>query len=207
MQLLTHTPSNRETWLNTMTNQFLKPHFKNKGYTIPDNIRFTCGFSGSGMHTKAHQKRFTLGQCFPPSMSNDNHYEIVIVPTLADPIQVVSTLIHELCHATVGNNEGHNHIFKRCAESVGLQGKMTATHSSEELIATTNEWLEKMPLYPHAEMNPAYRKQSTRNLACKCGSCGYAMRISAKWLKLAVPRCPLGHGKMIADIETEDFDE
>lgn len=204
MQLLTHTPHNRETWLNTMTNQFLRPHFASKGYTIPNNIRLSCSFSGSGIHTKAHQKRFTLGTCFPPSMSNDNHYEIVIVPTIGDPARVVDVLIHELCHATVGNNAGHDKPFRDCALSVGLEGKMTATVASEGLLAQINEWLSKMPQYPHAEMQPRYKKQSTRNLACKCASCGYAMRISSKWLKLAIPRCPLGHGKMIADIETEE---
>jgi len=31
-----------------------------------------------------------------------------------------------------------------------------------------------------------------------CKSCGYTLRTSSKWLKLAIPKCPLSHGKMIA---------
>jgi len=88
-----------------MTNQFLKPHFQSKGYTIPDNIRFTCGLSHQGF-TPITSKAFHIRVNAFPSMSNDNHHEIVIVPTLANPIKVVSTLIHELCHATVGNHQG-----------------------------------------------------------------------------------------------------
>jgi hypothetical protein len=64
--------NNREQWLNTITNKYLRPHFASKGYTIPANIRLSCSQSSGGIHTKKHQKRFTLGECYPASMSNDN---------------------------------------------------------------------------------------------------------------------------------------
>jgi len=207
MQLLTHTPINRETWLNTITTRFIRPHFASKGFTIPTNIRLSCSLATNGIHTKSHQKRFALGVCFDPARSGDGNFEIVISPRLADSARVIDVLIHELCHATVGNEAGHKGEFARCAIAVGLTGKMTSTVASDALLATINQWLADMPAYPHAELNLSYQKQTTRNLACKCLKCGYALRTSSKWLKLAIPKCPLGHGKMWADFTPEDSED
>jgi hypothetical protein len=140
-------------------------------------------------------------------MSNDSHFEIMIVPTLADPARIVDVLIHELCHATVGIAQDHGKVFKQCALSVGLEGKMTSTTASPALFEQINQWLSQMPAYPHAELATRYRKQTTRNLACKCLKCGYALRTSSKWLKLAIPKCPLGHGKMWADFDSDSSEE
>lgn len=210
--LLTYTPSpatnsdnaNREAWLNLITNKYLRPHFTNAGYTIPDNIRLSCSLASGGIHTKRHQKRFTLGECYPASMSSDNSIQIMIVPNLADSAKVIDVLIHELCHATVGNNEGHNKVFAKCAHAVGLEGKMTSTVAGEALLTLINQWVASEGEYPHSQLNARYTKQTTRNLACKCLKCGYALRTSSKWLKLAIPKCPLGHGKMWADIDLSE---
>ena len=212
MLLLTYTPTptatnaNREAWLNTITNRFIRPLFKSKGYTIPANVRLSCSLASGGIHTKKHQKRFTLGECYSPSMSSDNTFQIMIVPSLADSVRVVDVLIHELCHATVGNAEGHNNVFGDCARAVGLEGKLTSTHAGEWLTAMIQKWIESEGEYPHSQLNARYTKQSTRNLKCECKRCGYTLRTSSKWLKLAMPKCPLGHGKMWSEY-TPEFDE
>ena len=36
---------NRETWLNTITEKYLKDHFNDQGYTIPQNIRMSCSLT------------------------------------------------------------------------------------------------------------------------------------------------------------------
>ena len=138
--------NNREQWLNTITNKYLRPHFASKGYTIPDNIRLSCSQSSKGIHTKKHQKRFTLGQCYPASMSSDNTTEIIIVPSLSDSVRVVDVLIHELCHATVGNKEGHNKVFADCAYAVGLEGKPTSTNATTYATSTNATRSLIMPL-------------------------------------------------------------
>lgn len=197
------TNNNREAWLNLITTKYIRPLFASKGYTIPDNIRLSCSQSSSGIHTKKHQKRFTLGECYPASMSSDNTIEILIVPTLADSARVIDVLIHELCHATVGNINGHNQVFGACARAVGLEGKMTSTKATEWLNALIGEWVKVEGEYPHATLKATYRKQTTRLHKCDC-ACGYTMRISSKWLKLATPRCPLGHGEMTHDFKLDD---
>ena len=204
--MITNTNTNREAWLNLVTNRYIRPLFASKGYTIPSNIRLSCSQSSSGIHTKKHQKRFTLGECYPASMSSDNTIEILIVPTLADSIRVIDVLIHELCHATVGNREGHNQVFGNCARSVGLEGKLTSTKASPALESTIKEWIALEGDYPHATLKATYRKQTTRLHKCDC-ACGYTMRISSKWLKIATPRCPLGHGDMAHDFKPEYDDE
>ena len=212
MLLLTYTPAtpattaNREAWLNTITNRFIRPLFASKGYTIPANVRLSCSLASSGIHTKKHQKKFALGECYSPTASSDNTIEIMIVPTLADSARVIDVLIHELCHATVGNKEGHNKVFGNCARAVGLEGKLTSTNAGEWLKALISQWVEAEGEYPHAKLNASYTKQSTRNLKCECKRCGYTLRTSTKWLKLAMPKCPLGHGKMWSEY-TPEFDD
>lgn len=183
---------NRESWLNLITEQFIKPHFQAKGYTIPENVRLSCSFTSRGAFKKKGQKTTRIGECWSGSRSGDQTIEIMISPIIADSVECVAILIHELIHATVGNEQGHNNVFKQCAISVGLQGKMTATTASDDLKATIKEWLETMGDYPHAELNDSMRKQSTRmyKTVCRNLSCGYTMRISSKWLKVAIPSCP-----------------
>lgn len=203
MTHLENNNANREQWLHSITDKYIRPLFASKGYTIPSNVRLSCSLASGGIHTKAHQKRFTLGECYAPSMSSDDSIQIMIVPTLADSARVIDVLIHELCHATVGVKEGHNNVFKACAVSVGLEGKMTSTKASEWLSAMIAEWVAIEGEYPHATLATRYRKQTTRLHKCDC-HCGYTMRISSKWLKLATPRCPLGHGEMSHDFVTDD---
>jgi hypothetical protein len=189
---------NRESWLNIITENHIKPHFTAKGYAIPDNVRLSCSFTSRGAFKKKGQKGVRIGECWSGNRSGDNTIEIMISPVIADSVKAVGILIHELVHATVGNDQGHNNVFKQCAVAVGLQGKMTATTESPELVATINEWLEVMGQYPHAELNDNMRTQSTRmyKVQCRSVSCGYTMRISSKWLKLAVPECPACYSTM-----------
>jgi hypothetical protein len=183
---------NRESWLNHITESHIKPHFEAKGYTIPDNVRLSCSFTSRGAFKKKGQKTTRIGECWSGNRSGDNTIEIMISPIIADSVECVAILMHELVHATVGNDQGHNSVFKQCALSVGLQGKMTATTASDDLKAIITTWLEQMGNYPHAELNDSMRTQSTRmyKTVCRNLACGYTMRISSKWLKIAIPECP-----------------
>lgn len=201
-----NTPTNRESWLCYMTEQYIRPMFESKGYTIPEGIKYSCSFSTKGAFKRKGQKRFVAGQCISNRDSQGNHrnFEIVIVPNESNSIEVLDTLIHELCHATVGLNEGHGAIFTTCAYAVGLTGKPTSTYATDELKALLNQWVSEAGEYPHESLQVNMHKQSTRLYKCECGVCGYKMRISRTWLALAIPKCPLGHGKMQSDYVIED---
>jgi hypothetical protein len=202
---------NRESWLNHMTEEYIRPMFQAKGYTIPEGIKYSCSFSTKGAFKRKGQKRFVAGQCISNQDKAGNHrnFEIVIVPNESNSIEVLDTLIHELCHATVGLNEGHGSVFENCSKAVGLEGKPTSTNATEALKVLLAQWVAEAGEYPHESLQVNMRKQSTRLYKCECGICGYKMRISRTWLALATPKCPLGHGKMTSDyvIESDDGEE
>lgn len=177
-----NTNINRETWLNELTSQFITPHFEANGYTIPANVRMACSLTSK----KAH-----IGECWSSIASQDNHYEIMIAPSIADSSRVADILIHELCHAVVGIAEGHNKVFAKCAKAVGLEGKMTATTATEGLKAKIAEWVAVLGEYPHAPlMQSNAKKQSTRMIKCVCSKCEYQVYTSRKWIEIALPVCP-----------------
>jgi len=176
---------NREAWLGLLTEQYIKPHFQAKGYTIPENVRMSCSFTSRG----ASGKR--IGECWSNQSSEDNTFEIFIHPAISDSNRVADILIHELVHATVGLEAGHGKEFKQCATSVGLTGKMTATTATEELKATISQWVEELGQYPHATLSSnGIKKQSTRMIKCVCSDCGYQVYTSRKWIEVALPTCP-----------------
>lgn len=43
---------------------------------------------------------------------------------------------------------------------------------------------------PKPNPNRMIKKQSTRLIKVMCAACGYTMRITRKWLEVAVPDCP-----------------
>lgn len=191
--------NNRETWLNLITAKHLAPHFEAQGYTLPANVRMSCSLTS---HKKA------IGQCWSSIASEDNHFEIFIHPSIADSSRVVDILIHELCHAVVGIPAGHGKVFKQCAESVGLTGKMTATIASEELKGMIAEWVNDMGEYPHAPLvQSGIKKQTTRMIKCYCPACDYQVYTSNKWISIALPVCPdpdcFDHNQPMTVIEKE----
>jgi hypothetical protein len=173
---------NREAYLNFITDTYIRDHFKAKGYTIPDNVRMSCSLTS----TKKH-----IGECWSSLNSSDNHFEIFISPKVADSVEVIDILIHELVHATVGIKAGHKAPFRNCALAVGLQGKMTSASASPELKTIIQSWVDEAGQYPHAPLTESgIKKQTTRQIKCVCSHCGYQVYTSKKWIEIAKPVCP-----------------
>lgn len=194
----------REQWLIRATEQFCRPHFLNRGgHKIPTDVKVTCGWPHKG-GTGAKSKR--IGECWSRAASSAGVNEVFISPYLDDPIEVLATLVHELIHAADDVKSGHKGYFKTCALEVGLEGKMTATRASDELEAIFSGWLEVLGKYPHSKLDLTkgpVKKQTTRMVKCTCGSCGFIVRTTRKWLsEVGEPHCPK-HGRMHAD-ETLD---
>ena len=173
---------NREAYLNYITDSYIRPHFASKGYTIPQNVRMSCSLTSRKKH---------IGECWSSIASEDNTFEIFIAPKIADSNEVIAILIHELIHATVGLQAGHGKEFKQCALSVGLEGKMTSTTASPDLVDQINIWIAESGEYPHAPLTQSnIKKQSTRMIKCVCLECDYQVYTSRKWLDIAMPTCP-----------------
>jgi hypothetical protein len=178
----------REAWL-LAARDALEPDFSAAGYQVAE-ARISVGFpKGTRGRSKA------IGQCF--GASADGLPAVFISPELVDvvaPQGVLSTLVHELVHATVGTKEGHKGEFTKAARALGLEGKLTATHAGEALSKRLNAIAGELGEYPHSALSATSgtKKQSTRMLKAECGQCGYIIRMSAKWADSGLPTCPCG---------------
>lgn len=192
-ELLAH---NRETWLNNAIIH-LRPLFTDNYSLPPQNlIKVSCGPCG-GINT--------IGICYSTACSEKKYSEIFISPKINDSIQVLGILTHELCHVSVGTDKKHKAPFKRCMQSVGLTGNPTTTIPGETLIPILQNIKEKIGDYPHAKLIPTtIKKDTTRLIKCDCEICGYTVRITRKWLKVAYPQCPIDQINLVSDWTPEN---
>lgn len=197
----------REEWLFSALTEITK-HFLARGYTVPQ-VRLACGWPS---HGGTSAKRRCIGQAWSGEAASDGVVQIFISPYLADVADacgVLSTLVHEICHAVVGNINKHNKVFGKCARAVGLEGKLTATIAGEKLIEEFKAWLPLLGDYPHAKLDAILgpvKKQTTRMIKMTCAECGYVARTSKKWLdEVGAAHCP-NHGEMSFD-KADDADE
>lgn len=188
---------NREKWLIEATEE-LSAIIEESGETVP-TVRVSVGFPSKGGGRGGKLK--TIGECHPSSMSADNLHQIFIHPTLDESARVLGVLLHELIHATLPANVGHGKEFARLATACGLEGKMTATTESAELVERLNAITEKIGQYPHAKLDLSnQKKQTTRMVKMVCDECGYIARTSAKWLdEMGATICPCNLERMTVE--------
>jgi hypothetical protein len=182
----------REVWLAEGVRE-LRKWFKAAGYTVPQEVRVSCGLPSSG----AFASKRTVGEAWSAVASRDKHHEIFVSPTVADPVQVLGTLAHELVHVTVGIDKGHKGEFVECARKLGFQSPWTSSaNQSEDLPERLNALAKRLGEYPHGalmKMTNGKKKQTTRLIKAGCASCGYTVRASLMWLMQAIPSCPVEH--------------
>jgi len=194
----------RESWLRAAAKE-LTEYFKICGLVIPENIRFAIAFPSTG------RRGARIGECWHSSTSEDGNYEIIIRADIADPVEVLGVLVHELIHAVLPIDAGHGKIYKDAAIKVGLEGKMRHAMPSQLLRPRLVALAETLGALPHARLNidrgrdnkPADqpKKQKARLLKAECSGegCGYTVRITAKWVDdIGAPLCPK-HGAMTID--------
>ncbi len=193
----------REEWLTKAIMFCATDRFSPHGYKVP-NLRVSVGLPYGRGSKKA------IGQHWHPKASDDKVGSIFISPTINDTYEVLSTLIHEVVHGVVGNEAKHGKIFRRCAEAIGLTGKMTATTSTEELKKYFKQVLIKhLGEYPHSRLNIQEgrpdKKQTTRMVKMECFNCGYKCRAAlTKILEIGPVICPCNDEPMIVEIPDEE---
>jgi hypothetical protein len=93
-----------------------------------------------------------IGQCFAQEVCADGVPQIFISPRIADSIQVLGTLLHELIHACVGWRAGHGKQFSQLAWRLGLVGPPTATTVGPTLVLVLQGFVSQYGPCPHASI-------------------------------------------------------
>jgi hypothetical protein len=180
----------REQWLYRVA-ETLSPKFAELGYPERPSIRIGVGYPSTG----ARGKR--IGECHHFLASKDHSHEIIISPKADDSLEVAGIVAHELCHAYLqkylpNENCGHGKKFKKLAVALGLTGKMRSTVPGDAFKRLLEPTLTRIGEYPHAALgeSPTRKVQGTRLVKVSCPSCQYSMRVTHKWIEVAIPTCP-----------------
>jgi hypothetical protein len=193
----------RQDWIERAVVEFrtvFAPHA-----VVPDNVRVSIGFPKG-----SHGGKKAIGQCWSAKASTDGHHEIFISPELSKAHDVLTTIAHELVHATVGCECGHKGAFKKLATQIGFLAPMTCTPAGPDMIAACSTIATKLGDYPAgALLTNTRKKQTTRLLKCECETCGYTVRVTRKWVEDAgTPICPTDQTSMACDaIDDEDAED
>lgn len=201
----------REAWL-TEAIKMLAPAFEQIGMPLPDRIHISVGF---GFGSQAESAKIA-GQAWARRASADGVNHVFISPAIASPVEVLSTLVHELIHVADDCQNGHKGAFAVAAKELGLEGRMTATVPGADLVESMGQLSEALGAYPHAalstqgpakpetggeegeedgeedggKMHSGPAKQGTRMIKCVCPDCGYTVRTTQKWISKGLPFCP-----------------
>jgi hypothetical protein len=194
----------REGWLLALVDA-LRPHLKAVGYEVPDKLRISCGFpSTRALSTKNRR----IGECWAFEASDDGYINVLISPTLADPLEIAAVTVHELGHAH--GIHGHKGKFTAFMRAAGLEGKPTATVAGAKLQADLQIIVDRLGPYPHGKIDktagPA-KKHGTRMRKISCENAEhekYILRGATKTLAQGVPECPLCGNDMIVEEKDEE---
>jgi hypothetical protein len=187
----------REAWLEAAIKKLI-PVFRKAGYTIPKKVKVSCGWPSGRPGGK------TIAECWSPMCSKGGFHEIFMSPVKSrvhGTNGVLSDLIHELIHATIGNKEGHKKPFKDAMKAIGLEGRAKSSLANKELCGTIKNIAKKLGPYPHKPMTPGSRPtktQTTRYIKVSCSKCGYICRVTRMWLGEGAPICPI-HNKAMRE--------
>jgi hypothetical protein len=127
--------------------EIFRTWFTEENTPLPDKVRLSVGFAKGA-------KTNTIGWCYRSEAAEDGIHQIFVSPTLTDPVKVLSTVVHELCHAAT-DGHGHDKVFGAIARAVGLEGKLTATVPSEDLAKELQGIAKGLGEYPHSKLTHA----------------------------------------------------
>lgn len=153
--------ASREDWFNAAVEIF-RPVFQAMHASddtlpaLPEKIRISVGWGSIGAR---QESAVVLGVTYHTSASEDGVNEIFISPEDASAMTMLATLLHELVHVALNNQDGHKGRFTKMAKALKLTGKMTSTTASDELAPIFEKMIETLGAYPGARMNVGSRRR------------------------------------------------
>ena len=132
----------REQWLQSAVPALSARIASKTEHKVPTGIQVSVGF--------VRGSKKAIGLCIDAKGSVDEKTKnILICPTVGEGVRVLDVLLHELIHAALGAEHGHDKVFAQAARACGLEGKPTAAHAGEALKAELQELLSTLGEYPH----------------------------------------------------------
>jgi len=158
----------REEWLTAALAE-IAPFFDGVGAGVPTKLRASCGYP---LHFSRNGKIVDFSK---PDKSADGTWEVLIAPTVADPVDVFK------------------HMWQVCCEMAVQEAHMP---DLSDIIAS-------LGAYPHAPVLAAKRKkQDTRSLKAECPDCGMIIRMTQKWAH-QMPVCSADGATFVLETVTE----
>jgi hypothetical protein len=177
----------REQWLEKAVKGLKAGVFKQANLTNVPPLRVSVGFPSRG----ARGKRVVTGQCHGTSSSADKVAQVFIHPVQADPVEVLSTLTHEMIHVIDDCKHAHNRKeFTRPAAALGFTKPWKSTPMGPELREKLEALAVKLGEYPHAQLTLKPGKTQTARLRLwTCEGCGLKLRVARDKLNLMCLDC------------------
>lgn len=179
----------REEWLKRAV-RTLRPLLRKAGIEMRSRWQVSMSLTG---------KRNAIGLCCYEAMSGSGKtVNIMVCPTLSDPIDVLDTLVHEMIHASLPLGTHHGSKFVKACKCVGwTTGKPTSAGASAEMREVLRRVADFLGPFPH----DALKMFSVTGKGTKGGywpvfespvDPRYRIQISAKALeKFGPPLCPI----------------
>lgn len=148
--------------------------------------------------------RSAIGQCwYEMASASGKTANIFICPTVADPVDVLGVLLHEMIRAALPHGVHHGPKFAKACKQIGLVGKPTHASPGPALkseLARLSAFLGK---YPHDPMTiKTGGKQGAKGgywpVFCSEADPRYRVQISARALaEYGPPVCPITGDPMV----------
>ncbi len=174
----------RESWLNQAMPTIAK------WITAAGGQKFKAPLLSVGFPSTGSRGR-RIGECWTVA-AHGGRSHIFLHPTMAQPIQVLDVLTHELIHASIGLKAGHGPKFKKVALGVGLTGKMRSTVAGDELKKKLGKLSKTLGKFPHLSLSALkspVKKQKTRMLKYECPGCNQIIRAATEDLQAECTEC------------------
>ena len=190
----------REDWLLDAFEALRGWFDERAGVKLPQMVRLSAGFG----YGAVAENKVILGQTWATWKAKDKINQVFVSPAVADPVEILAILVHEIVHVVDDCVHKHGKEFKKIATAVGLTKKMTEVHVTDELADFLKILVIELGDYPHTALEvrrvrttvgpdgeeitddrgtSGPKQQGTRMIKFECLGCGWTGRSTAKWLR------------------------
>lgn len=148
--------------------------------------------------------RSAIGQCwYEMASASGKTANIFVCPTVADPVDVLGVLLHEMIHAALPHGVHHGPKFAKACKQIGLEGKPTHATPGPALKSELARLAAFLGKYPHDPMtNIRGGKKGGKGgywpVYCSPADARYRVQVSQRAIdEFGPPTCPITGEDMV----------